>query len=132
MFSKLDHRMMRPLRIVCAALLLLTPGSLAWAQTSAEIAVAPAVISGTVAIGGLTVPAEPGLDDAVHGAARMLGPVYDAVGDKFLIAVFFTTETYANAHPDVMRKFAAAIIEAGKWANKNHAADLFSPAVYAQ
>jgi NitT/TauT family transport system substrate-binding protein len=252
--------MKRTLRIACVALLLVLPGSLAWAQTGDEIAVAtppidssgevfyaadmgffakaglnvkivamnnagaiaPAVVSGTVAIGGLTVPAvalareknvpitivapgsvystaaptsgivvlktsalrkaadlngktigtrdisnmsyygsnvwidknggdsksvkwveindnaavaamqqgridaaslsEPGLDDAIHGSARMMGPVYDAVGDKFLIAVFFTTEAYANAHPDVMRKFAAAIIEAGKWANKNHAA----------
>jgi ABC-type nitrate/sulfonate/bicarbonate transport system substrate-binding protein len=241
--------MIRALRIACAALLLVLPGSLAWAQTSDEIAVAtppidssgevfyaaelglfakaglnvkivpmnnagaiaPAVVSGAVAIGGLTVPAvalareknvpivivapgsvyamsaptsgivvlktsplrkaadlngktigtrdisnmsyygsnvwidknggdsksikwveindnvavaamqqrridaaslsEPGLDDAVHGAARMFGPVYDAVGDKFLISIFFTTEAYANAHP-----------EAGKWANKNHAA----------
>jgi NitT/TauT family transport system substrate-binding protein len=65
---------------------------------------------------------EPALDDALHGEGRMLGPVYDAIGDKFLIAAFFTTEAYAKAHPETMRKFAAAIIAAGKWANQNHAA----------
>jgi NitT/TauT family transport system substrate-binding protein len=63
---------------------------------------------------------EPALDDAVHGAGRMLGPVYDAIGDKFLIAVYFTTESYAKDHPDVMRKFADVIVAAGKWANAHH------------
>jgi len=64
---------------------------------------------------------EPALDDAIHGAGRMLGAVYDAIGDKFLIAVYFTTEAYAQAHPDQMRKFADAILAAGKWANTHHA-----------
>jgi NitT/TauT family transport system substrate-binding protein len=64
---------------------------------------------------------EPALDDALHSEGRMLGPVYDAIGDKFLIAAFFTTEAYAKAHPDAMRKFADAIVAAGKWANANHA-----------
>ena len=64
---------------------------------------------------------EPALDDAVHGAGRMLGAVYDAIGDKFLIAVYFTTESYAKDHPDVMRKFADVIVAAGKWANAHHA-----------
>jgi NitT/TauT family transport system substrate-binding protein len=238
--------MIRALRIACAALLLVLPGSLAWAQTSDEIAVAtppidssgevfyaaelglfakaglnvkivpmnnagaiaPAVVSGAVAIGGLTVPAvalareknvpivivAPGsvyamsaptsgivvlktsplrkaadlngktigtrdisnmsyygsnvwidknggdsksikwveINDNIAVAAMQQRRIDaaslsepgldDAVGDKFLISIFFTTEAYANAHPDAMRKFAAAIIEAGKWANKNHAA----------
>jgi ABC-type nitrate/sulfonate/bicarbonate transport system substrate-binding protein len=35
--------------------------------------------------------------------------------------VYFTTETYAKDHPDVMRKFADVIIAAGKWANAHHA-----------
>jgi ABC-type nitrate/sulfonate/bicarbonate transport system substrate-binding protein len=60
--------------------------------------------------------------DALHGEGRMLGPVYDAIGDKFLIAAFFTTDSYAKAHADSMRKFAEAIVAAGKWANKNRAA----------
>ncbi len=65
---------------------------------------------------------EPALDDAIHGEGRMLGAVYDAIGDKFVTSAFFTTVGYAKAHPDVMRKFAAAILAAGKWANQNHAA----------
>jgi NitT/TauT family transport system substrate-binding protein len=65
---------------------------------------------------------EPALDDAIHGDGRMLGAVYDAIGDKFLIGAYFTTDTYAKAHPDVLKKFADAILAAGKWANKNQAA----------
>jgi ABC-type nitrate/sulfonate/bicarbonate transport system substrate-binding protein len=64
---------------------------------------------------------EPALDDALHGEGRMLGPVYDAIGDKFLIAVYFTTQSYADAHPEQMRKFAEAIVAAGKWANAHQA-----------
>ena len=63
---------------------------------------------------------EPALDDAIHGDGRMLGAVYDAIGDKFLIAAYFTTDAYAKAHPDVMKRFADAIVAAGKWANAHH------------
>jgi NitT/TauT family transport system substrate-binding protein len=63
---------------------------------------------------------EPALDDAIHGDGRMLGAVYDAIGDKFLIAAYFTTDGYAKAHPDIMKKFADAIVATGKWANAHH------------
>ena len=65
---------------------------------------------------------EPALDDATHSPnARLLAACYDAIGDNFMIAGYFTTEDYARAHPDVVRKINAAIIEAGLWANKNRA-----------
>ena len=65
---------------------------------------------------------EPALDDATHSPdARLLAACYDAIGDNFMIAGYFTTEDYARAHPDVVRKINAAIIEAGMWANKNRA-----------
>jgi NitT/TauT family transport system substrate-binding protein len=66
---------------------------------------------------------EPALDDAIHSPdGRMLAACYDAIGDKFMIAGYFTTDDYARTHPDVVRKLNAAIIEAGVWANKNRAA----------
>lgn len=92
--------------------------SVKWIEINDNVAVA-AMQQGRIDAASVS---EPGLDDALHGDARLLGPVYDAVGDKFLIAVFFTTEAYANAHADTMRRFAAAILAAGKWANQNHAA----------
>lgn len=64
---------------------------------------------------------EPALDIALQGGARMLAPVYDAIGKQFLIACYFTTEQYAKAHPDVVRQFAASIMQTAKWANANHA-----------
>jgi NitT/TauT family transport system substrate-binding protein len=66
---------------------------------------------------------EPALDDAIHSPdGRLLAACYDAIGDKFMIAGYFVTEDYARTHPDIVRKINAAIIEAGIWANKNHAA----------
>jgi NitT/TauT family transport system substrate-binding protein len=65
---------------------------------------------------------EPALDDALHGPdARLLAACYDAIGDKFMIAAYFTTEDYARTHPDIVRKINAIILAAGAWANKNHA-----------
>jgi NitT/TauT family transport system substrate-binding protein len=78
----------------------------------------PALAAGRVDAASVS---EPALDDATHGPdARMLAAVYDAIGDKFMISAYFTTEEYAKAHPDVIRKFAEVIVNAGIWANKNH------------
>jgi NitT/TauT family transport system substrate-binding protein len=66
---------------------------------------------------------EPALDDAIHNPdGRLLAACYDAIGNNFMIAAYFTTDDYARTHPDVVRKINAAIIEAGVWANKNKAA----------
>jgi NitT/TauT family transport system substrate-binding protein len=66
---------------------------------------------------------EPALDDAIHNPdGRLLAACYDAIGDNFMIAAYFTTEDFARTHPDVVRKLNAAIIEAGVWGNKNKAA----------
>jgi NitT/TauT family transport system substrate-binding protein len=92
--------------------------SVKWIEIS-DTADMAAMQQGRVAAASVS---EPALDDALHGDGRMLGAVYDAIGDKFLIAGYFTTDTYAKAHPEQMRKFADAIVAAGKWANKNQAA----------
>lgn len=65
---------------------------------------------------------EPALDAALHGgAARSVAPVFDAIANRFLIGGYFTSEAYAKANPDVIRKFAEAIAAASAWANKNRA-----------
>lgn len=65
---------------------------------------------------------EPALDAAVHGGdVRSLAPIFDTIAPRFLIGGYFTSEEYAKAHPDVVRKFADAIAVAGEWANKNRA-----------
>lgn len=76
---------------------------------------------------------EPALDAALHGGeARSIGPVFDAIGKRFLIGAYFTSEAYAAAHPDVVRKFADAIAAVSGWANKNRSASAPILAKYAQ
>ena len=66
--------------------------------------------------------ANPGFYDAVHGpVARMLAPTYDAIAKTFLIGVYFTSDAYAKAHPDIVRKLSAVLTATGKWANANRA-----------
>lgn len=60
---------------------------------------------------------EPALDTAVHGDARMLGRVFDAIADRFLIGGCVASEEFAKAHPDIVRKFADVIAATSKWAN---------------
>lgn len=64
---------------------------------------------------------EPVLDAAIRGDVRLLAPMLDAVANRFLIGAYCTTEEYAKLHPEVVRKFADAILQSGKWANKNAA-----------
>ena len=55
------------------------------------------------------------------GHLRVLSKCYDGVANNFMIAAYFTTTTWAKAHPDLVRRFAEAIRETAVWANKNHA-----------
>ena len=63
------------------------------------------------------VIAEPELSDALAGGARALAQPYTAIADRFLIGGWFVTRPWARAHPEQLRRFAAAIVEAGRWAN---------------
>lgn len=88
--------------------------SLKWVEIN-ETATVAALLAGRIQA---AVVAEPGLDTALHGPdARMFAPIYDGIGNKFLIGASFTTLDYAKAHPDIVRKFVQALIEAGTWAN---------------
>jgi NitT/TauT family transport system substrate-binding protein len=67
---------------------------------------------------------EPALDDALRGGTvRVLGPVFDAIALRFMIAGYCTSEAFAKANPEVIARFADAINEAAHWANqpKNYA-----------
>jgi ABC-type nitrate/sulfonate/bicarbonate transport system substrate-binding protein len=50
---------------------------------------------------------------------RVIGKCYDGIAPRFLIGAFFTTTAWANAHQDVVKKFAVAIRQTAAWANKN-------------
>jgi NitT/TauT family transport system substrate-binding protein len=76
----------------------------------------PAVLSGRVDAADLE---EPYLSPALAQGGRSIGNVFDAIAPQWVEGAYFTTESYAKAHPDVVKKFADAIALAGAWANKN-------------
>jgi ABC-type nitrate/sulfonate/bicarbonate transport system substrate-binding protein len=65
--------------------------------------------------------AEPSLGAALQGGARIIGYPYDAIAHDFLISAWYTTADYAKAHPDIVRKVAEIMAEAGTWANAHQA-----------
>jgi ABC-type nitrate/sulfonate/bicarbonate transport system substrate-binding protein len=68
------------------------------------------------------VAEEPTQTILLSSGARVVANVNDAIGEEWLGGGWFCTADYANAHPDIVRRFADAIAEAGTWANKNHEA----------
>jgi NitT/TauT family transport system substrate-binding protein len=60
--------------------------------------------------------AEPQISQAKAGS-RIFAKPYDLLGDGFMIAGYFTTRQWADAHPDLVRKFQAALRETATWAN---------------
>jgi NitT/TauT family transport system substrate-binding protein len=60
--------------------------------------------------------AEPQITQA-KAASRVFAKAYDLLGDGFMIAAYFTTRQWADAHPDLVKKFQAAIRETAIWAN---------------
>jgi NitT/TauT family transport system substrate-binding protein len=53
---------------------------------------------------------------------RIYGLPYDSVGKRFLASGWFASKAWTTAHPDLVKKFADAIVAAGKWANANKGA----------
>jgi NitT/TauT family transport system substrate-binding protein len=79
---------------------------------------APALAAGRV---DAAVIAEPELSEATAANARVLAPVYSAVAQEFLIGAWFARADWVKAHPDQVKRFAAAIAETSRWANAHHA-----------
>jgi len=64
---------------------------------------------------------EPALDGALQGGeVRVLAPVFDAIAPRFLVAGCVTTDSFAKAHPELIRTYADVIAKTAKWANANH------------
>ena len=60
---------------------------------------------------------EPQIAQAKAGS-RIFAKAYDAIGDGFMIAGSFTAKSWADQHPDLLRKFQAAMHETAAWANR--------------
>ncbi|MGA2395651.1 MAG: ABC transporter substrate-binding protein [Candidatus Lustribacter sp.] len=59
---------------------------------------------------------------AAKKSARVLGYGFDVIGKRFLLNAWFTTQTWAREHPDLVLRFAQTMRETAAWANANHAA----------
>jgi NitT/TauT family transport system substrate-binding protein len=78
----------------------------------------PALERGTVAAALIT---EPALSNALKiGNVRSLGDPFLAVSPQFLLSGWFSTTTFVQKNPDVVKRFQSAIAEAGRWANDHH------------
>jgi NitT/TauT family transport system substrate-binding protein len=66
---------------------------------------------------------EPVLDEALAAGLRLLSvqPMYSAIANEFTISVWFCTNEFALAHPDIVRKYASVMAEAARWANTHQA-----------
>lgn len=61
---------------------------------------------------------EPQISEA-SATCRVFAKVYDAIGEGFMIAGWFVAGSWADAHPDAVRRFAAAMREVAAWADRN-------------
>jgi NitT/TauT family transport system substrate-binding protein len=50
---------------------------------------------------------------------RLLVTGDEAIGKNFLSTAWYATSGWAGAHPDLVAKFASAMLEAARWANAN-------------
>ena len=80
-------------------------------------AMADAVATGRVDAAELGDPALSAALDT--GKVKIFAKSYDAIAKRLFGSVWFASEDWANQHPDAVRKFAAAINEAGTWATRN-------------
>ena len=65
--------------------------------------------------------AEPTMTES-KGTTRFLSNCYDGIGSNFMIGAYFATTAWASAHPDLVRKFQAAMRDTAIWANANQKA----------
>jgi NitT/TauT family transport system substrate-binding protein len=63
---------------------------------------------------------EPALTNALKGGGiRCIADPFGAIAPNYMFAAWFTTKAFADKNPDVVKKVAAALTEAGKWANRH-------------
>ena len=81
-------------------------------------AMAAGIAAGRLDSGGLDAST---LNSAPKGQLRMVGSTLDSFGTMWVQSSWFTSKAYATAHPDIVRKYMAAIRSAGEWANSHPA-----------
>lgn len=80
-------------------------------------AMVQAVDAGRVAAAALN---DPDLSVAVNAKkVKVLAPCYSAIAPLFMQTAFFAQKAWADAHPDLVKRFGDAVGEAGEWAAKN-------------
>ncbi|MBV8722275.1 MAG: ABC transporter substrate-binding protein, partial [Candidatus Eremiobacteraeota bacterium] len=66
--------------------------------------------------------AEPVLSQTLAtGKVRVFAKPYSALGSGWLIGVYFTTESWARAHADLVKKVADVMTRTARWANAHQA-----------
>jgi NitT/TauT family transport system substrate-binding protein len=53
--------------------------------------------------------------------ARVFAKAYDSIAPQFQLAVYFATESWANANQDLVRRVQQTVQSVGAWANANQA-----------
>ncbi len=76
--------------------------------------------------------AEPWQTTARSGDDRLFAKPFDSIAPEFNIGVWVTTRSWAQAHPDQVKRFAGAIYAAAKWANTHHDESALILAKYAK
>lgn len=64
-------------------------------------------------------PAEPFITES-SAAARVFADAFAAVAPRFSLGIWVTTTQWADAHRDVVARFAQAIAKAAAWGNTHH------------
>jgi NitT/TauT family transport system substrate-binding protein len=78
----------------------------------------PSVERGTYA--GATL-SEPAMTKSVKdGIVRCMADPFQAIAPAYMFSAWFTTKDFAEKNPEVVKKVAAALTDAGKWANAHH------------
>jgi NitT/TauT family transport system substrate-binding protein len=85
------------------------------------VEVPPPQMSAALAAGRVDAAeiAEPFLSQSLATDGRILAADGDAIGNSWVEGGYFAMSDYVKKNGDTLKKFTAAIQEAGRWANKN-------------
>jgi NitT/TauT family transport system substrate-binding protein len=54
------------------------------------------------------------------GKTKAVAPVYSAISPRFVFAAYFSSTSYAKAHPEIVRTFAQTVYRAAAYTNSHH------------
>ena len=79
----------------------------------------PTVMLGALAQGRIdaATPPEPIMTQSLQSDARIFGDPFAVVAPRFFIGLWIARTDWLKANPDLARRFADAIYDAGRWAN---------------